>query len=199
MSEVIEKQKGSSLARLRSSARTLFVERGYDKTRPQDIARHAGLASGTFYLHFTDKRAAFLDFAGQAQRELVDQIKLALVGVTQHHRRWQVIFEEIADFAESHPGVLRAAFVDPVVVAPDDDEAWNLYNRMGQFINLALQEGEASEAIHDDYDRELISHALCGMLRDAMIFAARKGVDRHEMIEELSRFVGRGLGLQGRG
>lgn len=199
MSEVIEKQKGSSLARLRSAARTLFVERGYDKTRPQDIARHAGLASGTFYLHFRDKRAAFLDFAGQAQREMVEQIKMALDGVTEHHRRWQVIFEEIADFAESHPGVLRAAFVDPVVVAPDDEKAWNMYNRMGRFINLALLEGEDSEELHDDYDRELISHALCGMLRDAMIFAARKGVHRHEMIEELSRFVGRGLGLQGKG
>ena len=64
--------KVATLDRLRLAARELFVERGYHETRPQDIARLAGVANGTFYLHFTDKQQAFLDFAEQAQNELLE-------------------------------------------------------------------------------------------------------------------------------
>src|ERR1700685_2843537 len=64
------RRKPESLARLKQAARKLFVERGYDATRPQDIAREAGLGHGTFYLHYPDKRACFLSFVEEARQEL---------------------------------------------------------------------------------------------------------------------------------
>src|SRR5215831_14210053 len=64
------RRKPESLARLKQAARKLFVERGYDATRPQDIAREAGLGHGTFYLHYADKRACFLSFVEDARAEL---------------------------------------------------------------------------------------------------------------------------------
>ena len=41
------RRRPESLAKLKQAARKLFVERGYDATRPQDIARQAGLGHGT--------------------------------------------------------------------------------------------------------------------------------------------------------
>src|ERR1700712_1327200 len=38
-------------------ARTLFARRGYHETTIQDILDGAGIARGTFYLHFDSKRA----------------------------------------------------------------------------------------------------------------------------------------------
>ena len=64
------RRKPESLARLKQAARKLFVERGYDATRPQDIAREAGLGHGTFYLHYPDKRACFFSFVEDARQEL---------------------------------------------------------------------------------------------------------------------------------
>src|SRR5687767_11374305 len=69
------RRKPESLARLKAAARKLFVERGYDATRPQDIARAAGLGHGTFYLHYPDKRACFLAFIAEARRELDDHVQ----------------------------------------------------------------------------------------------------------------------------
>lgn len=40
-------------------ARTLFAQRGYHETSIQDILDGAGIARGTFYLHFDSKRAIF--------------------------------------------------------------------------------------------------------------------------------------------
>ncbi len=54
------RRKPESLAKIKRAARKLFVERGYHATRPQDIAREAGLGHGTFYLHYADKKACFL-------------------------------------------------------------------------------------------------------------------------------------------
>src|SRR5580693_8587013 len=64
------RRKPESLAKIKKAARKLFVERGYHATRPQDIAREAGLGHGTFYLHYPDKRACFLAFVDDAREEL---------------------------------------------------------------------------------------------------------------------------------
>ncbi|HKY18209.1 MAG TPA: helix-turn-helix domain-containing protein, partial [Rhizomicrobium sp.] len=71
----IGRRKPESLVRLKQAARKLFVERGYDATRPQDIAREAGLGHGTFYLHYPDKRACFLSFVEDARLELDDHVR----------------------------------------------------------------------------------------------------------------------------
>src|SRR5580698_2683350 len=68
------RRRPESLAKLKKAARKLFVERGYHATRPQDISREAGLGHGTFYLHFPDKRACFLDFVDDARNELDDYV-----------------------------------------------------------------------------------------------------------------------------
>src|SRR5580698_8486748 len=69
------RRKPESLAKIKKAARKLFVERGYHATRPQDIAREAGLGHGTFYLHFPDKRACFLSFVDDARNELDDYVR----------------------------------------------------------------------------------------------------------------------------
>ncbi len=196
------KTSGASLDKLRLGARKLFAEQGYHNTRPQDIARISGVASGTFYIHFSDKKAAFLDFAEQAQADLLDAYTQNLKGITVRRERWKVICNTVVEFAIENPGVLQAAFLDPVFIAPDDEKAWALYDRLGHFVDMAIVDSDSS--IAPDFDTQLISHALCGMLRHAMVYAARKKMDREKMIDDLSLFIDRGLaaddnGMQSRG
>ena len=78
------RRKPESLSKIKSAARKLFVERGYDATRPQDIAREAGLGHGTFYLHYPDKRACFLAFVEEAREEMDVHVRGAVAGVEMH-------------------------------------------------------------------------------------------------------------------
>src|SRR5204862_554262 len=43
------------------AARGIFAKRGYHQTTIDDIVLQAGVARGTFYLYFEDKRAIFSD------------------------------------------------------------------------------------------------------------------------------------------
>ena len=187
------KPEGGSLLRLRQAARQLFVELGYHETRPQDIARQAGVANGTFYLHFADKQQAFLDFSEQAQNELIELMGVRLQKVEGSRERWRVTCRSLVEFGAEHPGLLQAAFLDPVFIAPKDDNAWRMYDRLGELVAVALQD----HASDSGFDNQLISHGLCGLLRHAMTYAGRRDIDTEAMIKDLSRFIDRGLGSEG--
>ena len=185
-----------SRRRLLDAARELFVAHGYDRTRPQDIARAAGVATGTFYLHFSDKEAAFLAFADEAQEHLLEDCRERLAGVEGVTARIHAFIHAMFDHAARHPGVLQVAFLDPVMIAPGDEDAWRLYDRFGRIFREALREAVADGAIQDDYDLDLISHALGGLMRHGTIFGGRRGMDPEVVAEQLTRFIGRALGAR---
>src|SRR5688572_17033582 len=53
-----------------TAARDEFVKRGYHQTTIDDIVAQAGVARGTFYLYFEDKRAVFSDLIDRFASEL---------------------------------------------------------------------------------------------------------------------------------
>lgn len=183
-----------SRRRLLDAAARLFVERGYDRTRPQDVAREAGVATGTFYLHFRDKEAAFLAFAEEAQARLLEECRDRLSGIDDLGALLRAFLATLFDFAQRHPGVLQAAFLDPVMIAPGDEDAWRLYDRFGRIFSETLGRAAARGAIAADYDIDLISHALGGALRHGTIFGGRRGYDAERVADQLTLFVRRGLG-----
>lgn len=176
--------------RLLRAARRLFVERGFHGTRPQDIAREAGVGSGTFYLHFADKEAVFLAFAEQVQQQLIGEYEANLIGIVELRDRLAVILRTLASFGARYPGLLHVAFSDPIAIAPDEPRAWKIYDRLGEFVRLALGGNRATA----DFDLELVSHALCGFIGNASVYAARKGVPLDLLIENVVGFVERSLG-----
>src|SRR5664279_3671855 len=110
------RRKPESLARIKQAARKLFVERGYDATRPQDIAREAGLGHGTFYLHYPDKRACFFSFVEDARQELDAHLHARRAPGATLEQRIAANLTAIYEYADSHPGVLRAAMTDQMVI-----------------------------------------------------------------------------------
>ena len=51
----VELNKQNKRSSLLQHAYELFVDRGFNKTTIADIAKHSGLAKGTFYLYYKDK------------------------------------------------------------------------------------------------------------------------------------------------
>ena len=199
------RRKAETRQRLLDAASALFAEQGFEATRPQDIARKADLAVGTFYLHFGDRREAFRAFTAQAADELMSLAR-ARAQESALGERESVPFEEwlavyldtLLDYADRKPGVLRAAFADEGVIAAATDgagagEGSSLRDRLAHGLARGLEAGMERGAFHADYDPLLVSYGMVGMIQQVLISGEKRSLDRAAVIENITRFCGRAL------
>jgi AcrR family transcriptional regulator len=187
------RRKPESLVRLKQAARKLFVERGYDATRPQDIAREAGLGHGTFYLHYPDKRACFLSFVEDARIELDDHVRARGLPDADLGERIAATLAAIYEYADSHPGVLRAAMADERMIDADGVEARPLLMQWGvEWAQMVRREAGNGGAC-SSYDADIIGQAIVGALHQASWECQRTGRSRAEMVKNLTAFLTRAL------
>lgn len=191
--EPVPARKPDSLARIKLAARKLFVERGYHATRPQDIAREAGLGHGTFYLHYADKRACFLTFVDEAREELDVYLRLRRVPGASLQERIGAAIAAIYDYSESHPGVLRAAMTDESVIDAEGVQAVPLLMRWGGEWAEMLRDTAASGITCGSYDADIIGQAIVGAIHQVSRAGARGQIGREALVENLTRFLARAL------
>jgi AcrR family transcriptional regulator len=187
------RRKPESLARLRAAARQLFVERGYHATRPQDIARAAGLGHGTFYLHFPDKRGCFLDFVELARKELDGFLRARVASRKTLEELIIGTLQAIYDYTESHPGVLNAAMTDEGVIDTEGAQAIPLLQRWGaDWANMIRSEVKHRQ-IADIFDPDIVGQAVLGAIHQVAIESTRSGRCREAVVGNLTRFLVRAL------
>jgi AcrR family transcriptional regulator len=189
-----ERQKAETRARLLAAARKLFTSAGYDATRPQDIARLADVAIGTFYVHFPDKRAAFLAFTDAAAHELMERIRTHAADTEGFEARLLRSLEAIVAYSDENPGVLAAAFADEKVLATDSPQGESLRDRLAQSLANGLREGVRRRELRRDYDPAVIAYAIVGLLSQGLRYGSHaRGVSRETLLANLVRFCARAL------
>jgi AcrR family transcriptional regulator len=114
-----------------------FIARGFAATRLDDVARRAGVAKGTIYLHFKDKESMF--------EELIRTAIVPLIG------RLASPPPPGASVRGALEGFART-FIEEVATT-----------RRGDIVRLIIAEGPRFPAIADFYYREVISRGLAGM------------------------------------
>src|ERR1700741_1771270 len=114
-----------------------FVARGFTATRLDDVAKRAGVAKGTIYLHFKDKEALF--------EELVRTAIVPLIA-------------RLAPPAQP-PGSVRDALEHFAFTFTQEVAT----TRRGDLVRLIVAEGPRFPAIADFYYREVVSKGLAGM------------------------------------
>jgi AcrR family transcriptional regulator len=189
-----ERRKAETRRRLLDAARQLFVRQGYHATRPADIAATADLAHGTFYLHFADKREAFLAFVDEATREIQTATRARLRGVHGFEPRLRASLDAILDYSAAHPGVLRTAFADAAILAPEGPALPSLRDRLAELLAAALRDGMERGELRADYDPHLTAYGIVGFVQQSIARFAATGVgDRQALLDNVIRFCGRAL------
>jgi AcrR family transcriptional regulator len=124
-----------------------FIARGFTATRLDDVAKRAGVAKGTIYLHFKDKETLFEELVRTAIVPVVDRL-------TTPPPLGGSVREALEAFAQT--------FMREVVDT-----------RRADIIRLIVAEGPRFPAIADFYYREVISRGLAAMRRLIEIGIAR--------------------------
>ena len=114
-----------------------FISRGFTATRLDDVAKRAGVAKGTIYLHFKDKEALF--------QELIRTALVPLIG----------------RLASPPPpgGSVRAALESFAKTFAEEVVS----TRRGDIVRLIVAEGARFPSIADFYYREVVSRGMEAM------------------------------------
>jgi AcrR family transcriptional regulator len=115
-----------------------FIARGFAATRLDDVARRAGVAKGTIYLHFKDKESMFEEL-----------IRTAIVPMI--NRLWGTPPQPGASVRDMVEGFAKT-FIEEVATT-----------RRGDLVRLIVAEGPRFPAVADFYYREVVSRGLGGM------------------------------------
>src|ERR1700739_1030714 len=114
-----------------------FIARGFAATRLDDVARRAGVAKGTIYLHFRDKEALFEEL-----------IRTAIVPLVARLDAPPAIDGSVRDMIEN----FARTFIQEVATT-----------KRGDIVRLIVAEGPRFPAVADFYYREVVSRGLAAM------------------------------------
>ncbi len=106
-----ERSRAETRRRLAAAATGLFARQGLQATTTVQIARAAGVATGTFYLHFQDKHELFRAivfeaFAGLRERLAARAARAGAPPLAAVRAR----AEELLDFAQENRSLVRILF-----------------------------------------------------------------------------------------
>jgi AcrR family transcriptional regulator len=139
-----------------------FVARGFAATRLDDVAKRAGVAKGTIYLHFTDKEALFQELIRSAVAPIIERLAAPPVA----GRSAREMFESFAEMV-AHD-----------VVA----------TRRGDILRLFITEGSRFPALAEFYYREVVARGMAGM-RALIQYGITRGEIRNEALAQFPQLM----------
>jgi AcrR family transcriptional regulator len=128
-----QKRARDTHRRLLAAAAEVFAARGFDETQTPDIAERAGVAVGTFYRYFADKRQAFIELVGEeleyAYAKVMSNLKPDLFGATrtpESRRRAvehviDILFQNTSENPRLHRVFMAVAMRDDAVAKIRDE------------------------------------------------------------------------------
>jgi len=170
--------------RLLSSGVQLFAERGLNGVTTHDIAREAGVASGTFYLHFSDKTALFHEIASDTEARLRSHIEQATRSAADLPGFVRAQVEALFDFGIQNRDTIRILFGGEAGTAGSA-----LLDAFATSIAEDRRRAIASGEMPGEIDAGVLSQALVGMLSRVLLWWIEESdpVARETAIETLTR------------
>ena len=173
--------------RLIDAAGRLFAERGLHGVTSHDIARAAGVAAGTFYLHFRDKTDLYRHIVFRTIEDLVERVQRAVAeaGPTPA-LLLRARAETIVDFAEENRGLVRILFSrDAESSAVEDD----VLSRLAAGLEVRLRREREDGTFPADLDPAVCARAHVGMTAHLIDWWTRdpERASREHIVETLVR------------
>jgi AcrR family transcriptional regulator len=106
-----ERSREATRQRLVEAGTELFASQGLHATTTVQVARRAGVAAGTFYLHFKDKHVLFREISFAAFASLRERLSGAAARAGNDPLSIvRTRIEELLDFAEENRSLVRLLF-----------------------------------------------------------------------------------------
>ncbi len=173
-------------------ARDVFARRGYHAAKIDDIVAAAGIARGTFYLYFDDKRAIFEEIVDRTIARLGmsivrvdphDEVRSVAEQVRDNIRRIMRILLE--DRATTKILLSDALGVDPAF----DRKLLSFYDEMLNLLEESLRDGQELGVVAKG-DTRLFAYLTLGALKEVLFQIVQRGAEYEEedLVERIFAF-----------
>jgi len=181
-----ERSRALTRTSLIASAKALFAARGLHGVTTHAIARHAGVASGTFYLHFKDKAEIFREIALETMAELREVLTRANLPEATLRDGVRPRVEALVRFAEENRDVMLIIFGNDTEAAEVESELLDAF--AADIARGRSQKIDAGE-MPAEIDPAVMSQALVGMLARVVRWWLEEPsrVSRATVVETLTR------------
>jgi AcrR family transcriptional regulator len=186
-----------------AAARDLFAQRGYHDTTVDDITRAAGVAKGTFYLYFEEKREVYHEVI-RSFMQLIKEIG-ASVGAPgtsplDYFVRAEACANELMQIFFAHRQLARMAYREAMGLDPElETMIRDFYREIAQVaarnVQVAIDLGIIRKC-----DPTLVAYAHIGMIERVLLAMASNPADfppPRQVVRDLMRLAFDGLRIPG--
>jgi AcrR family transcriptional regulator len=180
-----------------AAARDVFARRGYHQSTIDDIVAEAGVARGTFYLYFEDKRAIFSDLIDRFAQQLtmaivrIDPDDAARTVSEQVHEN----IRRILAACLSERTMTKMLFTDAMGVDPAfDRKIQSFYDAVVQLLTESLKDGQTLGIVADGEPR-VLAYLTIGALKELLYQAVTLGLAEESaevLTQQIYSFLCRG-------
>jgi len=177
------------------AAESTVAEFGYERASVAEITRRAGIAQGTFYVHFPDKKAAFLELVRHVNHEVRETGAVATEGLTDRAAMERAGFEAFFKRVLEEPSVYQIIRQSEFV---DTDVHRSHYRTLAEPYAAGLRTAMESGQIADDIDPELLAYILMGIAEfmGMKMVLWENELPRQGAFDQLMTFILRGIGAK---
>ena len=169
-----QQQKTQTRLAIRESAKHLFTEQGYNATTSRQIARRAGVALGTIFVHFPDKNAILTDILFEDIETTTKQAFLGVVPGRSTAANLLHLAEALYTYYLERPDLSRALLQNSLFATAEET---NFSQQIEVFIaelTHLIQQGQSCGDVTPTKDPKLMATSfmasyffvLMGLLRE---------------------------------
>lgn len=178
-----------------ASAITVFGNRGFTATTMLDIAKEAGVASGTVYQYFADKADVFRVLVRDLQDQLHRETRMPADSdgrLTVH----EAVVKYLDVYREN--AALFRAWWEVLEPPTEFTEAWvNLHNKSRRELTAVIENGKRHQIIAEDVDSETTADLIVAAFeRPAylrIVFGWDEELTDEEMAQTMAKLLGQGF------
>ncbi len=175
-------------------ARDVFAKKGYHQAKIDDVVAAAGVARGTFYLYFHDKRSIFEELVSR----FFQKVALAVASIETDQPvepQIRANFSRLLEVFMADPGMAKILLADATGLDVEfDRRLLAFYADLEALLSRALTEGQGLGIVHKS-DPRVVAHFVIGGVKEVLLQLTRAPfpVDREAVVRDVYGILAHGV------
>lgn len=174
-----------------SAGYTLFLEKGYFNMTTADIAKAAGLSTGTVYAYFKDKKDILITCLSNTSGQIKQQIVKELNGISEETDLFNTVKNIINIVIQSHKPFSKKYHDELMSLSYVDEDIANFFDNVkNSMIDAVLNQLRKSgfELKHEN-EQSFLMYSILERIEDELVFDIYPDLNKEVLIDECARVI----------